>query len=188
MNKKVLAFVVLVIVITFAGVVGWRLGHKSTAPASTQSSSNSPSSPAAASDVKSLVSYNLPDGWKEGTCPDHANKIYFSPNGSTINCDTNPSAPVSMSIDSQNSTVCQQLANVQNVRKHTCISLYIDNHKSLNTTTAFTKSSAHNTEETISSYYIDTGKGVVKVDYTYTSNNDYQNIFDQFAKSLKVNS
>jgi hypothetical protein len=187
MNRKILAAFALIIVITFAGVVGWRLGHKNQTPASTQSSPNAPSSPATTKDVKSLVSYSLPDAWKEGTCPNHANKVYLVPDGATLNCDANPSAPVSLSVDPQNSTDCQQLANVQNVRKHTCISLYIDNHKSLNTTTAFTKSSGRTTDETISSYYIDTGKGVVKVDYTYTSNNDYQNIFDQFAKGLKVN-
>ena len=38
----------------------------------------------------------------------------------------------------------------------------------------------------MSDYYINTGKGVVAIEYTYTSANDFQAGFDQLATSVKV--
>jgi hypothetical protein len=86
-------------------------------------------------------------------------------------------------VDSQNTTDCAQLkpTSTQGVRKHTCISLYISGHKSLKSFTDANGTSA-------ADYFINTGKGVVKVDYAYTSSNDYQAGFDQLATSVKVKS
>jgi hypothetical protein len=108
------------------------------------------------------------------------------PNNASLNCSANPSSPIKIYVDRQYITDCQQLNSPQDVRKHVCISLYIDGHKSLKASTEYPKSSTYKTDTTISDYYIDTGKGVVKVEYTYTSNNDYQIGYDQLAMSLKV--
>jgi hypothetical protein len=64
--------------------------------------------------------------------------------------------------------------------------LYVDGHKSLKASTEYPKSSSYSTDTTISDYYINTGKGVVKIEYTYTSSNDYQTGFDQMALGVKV--
>ncbi len=178
-KTKVTVIVVLVLA-AGAGFMGWRLGHKSasTGTNSTVASSNQATDLAASGNVSSLVSYVLPDGWKEGTCPSAPNKVFIVPTGAALNCDSAAIAPIRIYIDPQNTTDCQQLNSPQGARKHICKSLYIGGHKSLQASTT--------TENTTSDYYIDTGKGVVRVEYIYGSNNAYQTGFDQLANSVKV--
>lgn len=186
-TKLIMGVVVLVLA---AGVLGWRLGHTTKSASSTGTPATSVTSGAdtatAAGDVKALVSYTLPDGWQEATCPSAVGKVYIVPNASKLDCNANPSAPIKLYVDAQNSTDCQQLANVQNVRKHVCISLYISGHKSLKSSTEYPKSSTYSADTTVSDYFINTGKGIVAVEYTYASSNDYQTGFDQFATAISV--
>ena len=168
-----------------AVIIGWRVGKNgktTTTPASGTSSQTS-----AATGLKSLVSYSLPDGWKEASCPAVPDIIYVTPAGTTLNCSADPSAPIKIYVDSQGATDCQQLQGVQNVKKHICSSLYINGHKSLKALTEYPQSSSHSQNTTVSDYYIDTGKGVVRVEYTYTASNDYQTGFEQLSSSVKVN-
>jgi hypothetical protein len=188
-QKKVIQVVVLILgLVIIAGLIGWKLGRsddKQTATLQPTNSATSSTTPASNSDVKSLVSYNLPDGWKEGTCPDASGKLFIVPNGASLQCDNNPIAPVKMYVDANNTADCQQLQNVQNVRKHICKSVFINGHKSLQSSTEYPKSATYPEDTTISDYFIDTGKGVVAVEYTYTSSNNYQLGFDQLANSVK---
>lgn len=177
-NPIIVAIIVLGLII-IAALVGWGLGHKNNPGVV---NGPPPSTTGAGTEVSSLVSYTLPDGWTENTCADAAHKVFVIPQGTSLNCAGNPSAPIALYVDSRNTTDCQQLADVQNVRKHTCSSLYIDGHKSLK---ALTEDSAGTTT---SDYYINTGKGVVAVEYVYTSSNGYQTGFDQLATSVKVKS
>jgi hypothetical protein len=185
-NILVFGAVVLMLVV----VVGiWLIARPNKSsinnPALTSSSSST-----SGTDVKSLVSYTLPDAWTENSCPSSSNTVYVSPNGTSLDCSANPSAPVKVYVDPQNTTDCQQLnpANTQGIKKHVCISLYIGGHKSLKASTTYSSGSSYNTDTTISDYYINTGKGVVAIEYTYTSANNYQVGFDQLAMSVKVNS
>jgi hypothetical protein len=180
MTKNTKMMVVVVAAVIAAGLIGWRLGSSKRATNSTASSATSTASSdsAAAGDPRSLVSYTLPDGWKEGTCPNAANKVFIVPSGSSLQCDSAAIAPVRIYIDPQNTKDCQQLNAPQNVKKHICKSLFINGHKTLQASTE--------TDNTVSDYYIDTGKNVIKVEYTYTTNNAYQTGFDQLANSVKV--
>lgn len=186
-NPKVV--ILTLILVVAAGLIGWKLGHtnnpSSNNGAGATTSSTSTNSVANA-DVNSLISYTLPDGWAQNTCSNAADRVFIIPNGASLNCNSNPSAPIKIYVDSQNTTDCQQLSGVQGVRKHVCISLYVDGHKSLKASTEYPKSSSYGTDTTISDYYINTGKGVVKIEYTYTSSNDYQTGFDQMALGVKV--
>jgi hypothetical protein len=112
--------------------------------------------------------------------------VFVVPGGATLRCDTDLIALVKVFLEPQGATDCQELADVQNVRKHICKSLFIDGHKSLQASTEYSKSATYKVDTTISEYYINTGKGVVRVAYTYTSSNDYQLGFDQLATSIKV--
>lgn len=188
--RKAIQLTVLILgLVIIAGLIGWKLGHSNDSKHSNPVSNNTnatSTTPASNSDVKSLVAYTLPDGWKEGTCPDAGGKLYIVPNGALLQCGSNPASPIKMYVDANNTTDCQQLQNVQNVRKHVCKSLFINGHKSLQSSTEYPKSATYPEDTTISDYYIDTGKGVVAVEYTFTSRNNYQIGFDQLANSVRT--
>ncbi len=192
--KKMSLIIIALIVV--AGLVGWLLGRSddpkptTNQTPSSQNTSQPPSSAGSnsSSDVKSLVSYTLPDGWKEATCPNATGAVFVIPSGASgVNCDANPSSPVKISVDPANNTDCNQLQNVQNVSKHVCVSEFINGKKSLKAETAYNKDSSYKKETAINAYYINTGKGVVKVEYIHDpSSNDYQAGFEQLAKSIQV--
>jgi hypothetical protein len=170
-----------IIVIAGAVLVGWWIGHhnsKNDAPSSSGSQQNTTNTTTNSS-INSLVSYTLPAGWSEASCPSAAGIIYIALNGTSSGC----SAPVKIYMDSKNSTDCQQLkpSSTEGVKKHTCSSLYIDGHKSLKALTDINNTST-------ADYFVNTGKGIVAVEYTYTNANDSQAGFDQLASSIKVKS
>lgn len=193
-KKTALIIIALVVV---AGLLGWFLGRSNNSqPANNQTNNTQPDNSAkpaantnpAGADVKSLVSYTLPDGWKESSCPSAAGAVFIVPNGAgSVNCDANPSSPVKISVDPANSKDCNQLQGVQNVSKHICISEFINGKKSLKAETVYGKDSTYKKDATINAYYIDTGKGVVKVEYIHDpSSSEYQTSFEQLAKSVQV--
>lgn len=190
MRTKVIALLLVLVII--AGFVGWRLGssNDSTNNGGTNSNTSqfSSSGNAESTDVKNSVSYTLPDEWDEGVCPVSNATIYIIPPATSLNCNAKLSAPIKLYVDPQNTTDCQQLkpASTQNIKKHICSSLYIDGHKSLKSLTEYNAGSSYKTNTTISDYYINIGKGVVAIEYTYTTANDFQVGFDQLAKSIKV--
>jgi len=189
-SKNILGLVIAVLaLLLLAGLFGWRLGRSQKQPGINQDSkslSSENNSSSTATDVNAIIAYTMPDGWKDGSCPGQTGTVFVVPNGSSLQCGTSSIAPIRIVIDPQNTTDCQQLNTVQNVRKHVCKSLYIDGHKSLQASTEFPKSSNYPDDTTISDYYIDTGKGVAKVEYMYTSSNNYQLGFDQLANSIHI--
>ncbi len=186
-NKLVLLVAILIL---GAGVLGWRLGHSNTSSTSQPDNTSQPTSVnnANTAGVRSLVSYVLPDGWKEASCTAMAGSVYMVPAGtSNADCSANPSSPVKISVDSGNNTDCNQLQNVQNVSKHICISVYINGHKSLRAETIYNQDSSYKKPTTINAYYINTSKGVVRVEYIHDpKDNGYQAGFDQLANSVRV--
>lgn len=178
-NKLVLLITLLIL---GAGWLGWRLGQpNNTNQPTTVNNANS-------AGVKSLVNYVLPDGWKEASCPGTTGSVFVVPAGaSNVDCNANPSSSIKISVDPANSTDCNQLQNVQNVYKHICISEYINGHKSLKAETVYNQDSSYKKPMAINSYYINSGKGVIKVEYIHDPNdNEYLAGLDQLAKSVQV--
>lgn len=190
------SIVLIAIVVIAAGLFGWWIGQADDKPSPVNQTSNNtvdttdktaPSESTAGMSVKSLVKYTLPDGWKESTCPASESSIYIVPSGANVDCDANPSSPVKISVDPGNNTDCNQLQGVQNVSKHICISEFINGKKSLKAETVYNSESSYKKPTTINAYYINTGKGVIKVEYIHdASDNEYQAGFEQLAKSVQV--
>ncbi|MBA3758445.1 hypothetical protein H0X10_02325 [Candidatus Saccharibacteria bacterium] len=175
--------------------LGWLLGRSSNSdnasnnnqpqPTSSQQASTTPST--SGEDVKSLVTFKLPDGWTEASCPNAAGSVFIIPAGAGgVDCDANPSAPVKVSVDTSNSDDCNDLQNVQNVSKHICSSLFINDKKTLKAETVYNQDSSYKKATTVQAYYINTGKGIIKVEYVYEGSNEYQTGFDELAKSIAV--
>lgn len=175
----------ILLLVILSGFAGWRIGRSDN---STNNTLTSPTSNIAGKKVKALVNYRLPDAWIEDSCSPSSNTIYVVPRGTSLDCSANPSSPIKIYVDSQNTIDCQQLMPVSNegIRKHVCISLYISGHRSLKASTEYGSGSGYKTDTTVSYYYINTGKGVVAIKYIYTSINDFQAGFDQLATSVKV--
>jgi hypothetical protein len=182
---------IVVILIIMAGFGGWLLGRNNSTDSNQTNNSadeneTSTTTPSGEG-VKSLVTYSLPDGWKEASCESNPGSVYIIPAGAgNIDCGANPSSPVKLSVDPGNTKDCNELQNVQNVKKHVCISLYINDMRSLKATTEYLASSPYGQETTINAYYIDTGDGVIKAEYIYNSNNQYQKGFDELVNSVKA--
>jgi len=171
---------------------GLWLGSRSGSPKSSQpGDSNASVQPETAVDdnapgVKSIVSYTLPDGWKEAKCPTSSGSVYIIPAGAAdIDCDASPSSPVKISADPGSSRDCNELQDVRDVKKHICISLYINSLKSLKASTEYLASSSYKKATTIDAYYVDAGEDVIKVEHIYSTDNKYQAGFDQLANSVK---
>ncbi len=172
-----LGILVVIAVILIAWLVGHRHIKNSQTAAKNQSSSSAASN---ASNPKDIVGYTIPNGWSEVDCQ---RVNYVVPSTQALpNCSANPDAPFIISLDNQNTTDCNQLANVSNVKKHTCKSTFIDGHKTLVASTTYQDG------KTIEDYYINTGKGVVNVQYSYDTTNKYQTEYDQLANGITVKS
>ncbi len=192
LRVKKITLVVVALVLA-AGLFGWWVGRPKDSPTNQQPNTQSADTPQTTdsnSSVDSLVSYTLPDGWEVFSCPAAPNAVFVVPAGAdSVDCNANPSSQVKISIDPSNSKDCNQLQNVQNVSKHICISEFINGHKSLKAETVYNKDSSYKKDTAINAYYIDTGKGVVKVEYIHDpSSNEYQTGLEQLAKSMQVKS
>ena len=183
-----LSTLLIAVLVLAAGLFGWWLGRPDT---STNSRPSSQTESTVLNDdapgVKSLISYRLPDGWKEAGCEAAPGSVFITPAGApAVDCEANPSSPVKISVDTGNKKDCNQLQNVQDVKKHVCISLYINNHRSLKASTEYLESSSYGRATTINAYYIDIGEAVIKVEYQFNSDNQYQAGFDELANSVKA--
>lgn len=138
-------------------------------------------------DVNSLIRYTLPNGWSESTCPSSSGSIYFQPNGAPkVDCGNNPELSVVMSASDQNITECSQIQDVKDVKKHICKSLFINDLRSLVAETEYLSSSIYERDTSVKTYYIDSGSGIVKVQYTSASGNQYLNSFDELVNSISA--
>lgn len=190
-STRVNKIVVILSLIILAGLAGWLFGRNNNATSNSQpnGSANENNSETTQNDegVKSLVTYSLPDGWKEASCDSSPGSVYIIPSGADdIDCSANPSSPVKLSVDPGDTKDCNELQNVSEVKKHVCISLYINDMRSLKATTEYLSSSPYGQETTINAYYLDTGNGVIKAEYTYNSGNQYQVGFDELVNSVQA--
>lgn len=187
-QKKLLIRVMLLLIAAI--IFGWAIGRYQNSrktPTDNQTVNQSASNTSDSANIKSIVKYHLPDGWKESSCQSAPGAIFVIPSGAgEVDCSSSPSSPIKMSIDPANNTDCNQLQNVQNVSKHICISEYINGKKSLRAETHYNSQSAYRKDITILAYYINTGKGVAKIEYSYTSHNAYQVGWEELAKSVSV--
>lgn len=176
----------VLLLVLAAGLLGWWVGHTNS-PIPNGPLVSQPTVPISnnnTADVASLIRYNLPDGWKDANCPG-SKSVFVLPAGvAEAACNTNLIAPIKLTVDPGNTKDCNELQNASDVKKHVCISLYIHGLKSLKASTEYLASSSYKQATTINTYYIDTGKGVVKLEYQFTSDNQYQAGFDQLANSV----
>lgn len=189
LRNNLLILLLVTVLILSAILLGWWLGRSNTKSISPSGDTNQAEDENifSSGNIKSLVSYELPEGWKEASCPNQAGSVYILPTqASNIDCNEFPASLIKISVDTSNSTDCNQLQNVQNVSKHVCISEYINAKKSLKAETIFNQASPYKKPTTINAYYINTGKSVIKVAYVHDPNdNSYQAGFDQLAKSVQ---
>lgn len=176
-------------------LVGWLLG-RDTSPSSANNAGGNQVQPPAApqadsqdglnqdTEVQSLVRFSLPDGWSQQACQGRADRLYFLPPGQSLDCAANPSGQISLAVDPQNTTSCQQLDGQLEVRKHVCKSEDINGQRSLESETEFLPSSSYGRQTTIKRYFVDTGDGVVEARYQYNGEATYSAGFEQLAKSL----
>jgi hypothetical protein len=185
MKKKIIFALLAVLVL--GGVIGWIIrgaATKDTPPEASQTQGIG--NHADRSELKSLVSYTVPDGWQEASCDGDKDTVYVLPQEVSLDCNAVPAAPISISIDPQGATDCSELDDNQNVRTHTCKSLDIDGRKSLEAKTEFLPTAGQGRGETFARYFIDTGKGVVKVEYRYSGDATYQQGYDTIAQSISI--
>jgi len=184
--KKWLLPIVSVVVLVGGLTILWGAFQRADAPGN-DAASNSKQQPIT-DDVRSLVGYTLPAGWQEGSCAGDSTKVYLSPPGTAVNCDADPRAPFVVLVDPRNTTDCQHVTAPNGVLGHTCKTVYVDGRRAVQTVTEYPKSELYAKAETDSYYFIDTGKGVVQVEYIYGAkgSNSYQAEFDQLAQSVKV--
>lgn len=135
--------------------------------------------------VKELVMYQVPAGWAETDCG-NGNLIYVRPAEAAQGCmvGTNPDSLISLSVKEQY-TDCNQLQPKQSVTRHVCSSLFIDGNKTLKSTTTYPQN-PNESAKTISNYYVNTGKSVVRIQYVYHADNSHQPVFEALTNSIKV--
>ncbi len=179
--------IVVALVLLVAGGLHALLSNKAADNASTASHPVS-GAKISSSNLKSSVSYTLPDGWGKSLCPSSTKIVYVVPSGTVLNCNAVPSSPIKIYVDTGNTTDCQQLitASIQNIKKHVCKSLYISGRKALKASTTYGAGPVYKTDTTVSDYYINTGKTVIAVEYTYMSANNFQAGFDQLATTAVI--
>ena len=185
MNKRILVVIIGLIVLAFGA--GYLLSRQNepepsnTTPTVTENTTN----PTSSGSVESAVSYTLPNGMEKAMCAgDEA--VYIVPTGDPAECNQNPPAEISLSMDTGDTNDCNQLQNVSDVKKHTCISLFINGQKTLKASTEYLASSSYGKDLTINAYYLDTGDGVVKAEYAFEGDGRYQAEFDELVNSMKA--
>jgi hypothetical protein len=140
-----------------------------------------------AANVKNLVSYSLPDGWSETTCPSVLGSVHFQPSSAPkTDCGDIPELRIKLSVISGNITECSQIQDVKEVKKHICKSLYINDLRSLKAETEYLDSSVYGRSTNVQTYYIDSGSGIIKAEYIHAESGIYQSEFDELTSSIKA--
>ena len=80
--------------------------------------------------VDSLITYSLPDGANDVDC-------------------SAPSSSIKLSVDPGDAKDCNELQNVSEVKKHVCISLFVNDLRSLKATTEYLVSSSYGRDTTL---------------------------------------
>src|SRR5690242_18069211 len=101
MKKMIIALAIVGAVIAI--IIGWGSINNANAPGSGSLSQDNTIS----TDAKALVSYTLPIGWQEASCPDASQYVLIVPTGATLDCAADPRAPISLMVDPRNTKDCQ---------------------------------------------------------------------------------
>ncbi len=189
--KRIVMIVGGLTLIALAVFVGWSFGRNDTAGNNDDGQSQSKSAQSEADqtggtapELQSLVSFTVPDGWRQEGCAGRPASLYFIPPGQNLDCAADPSALVSLTVDPQNTTSCQQLDGQQQVSRHVCRSQDINGRRSLEAETDYLQSSRFGRETTIKRYFIDTGDKVVEARYQFSGADSAGDGFERLAKSI----
>lgn len=187
-NYLVLVLIMLALLLTLAGVIGWLIGRDdSTSDKSDQqAASSSEESQVSAGRVTDLVEFDVPGGWKQAECEGAEDVIYFVPSSQVPDCNSGPAWSITLAIDPQSRTDCNQLQNVQDVSKHICKSIFIDGRKTLEAQTVYNQDSVVLPDRTVDAYFLDTGKGVVVARYIHDGTAAYGTVFNNLVMGLRV--
>ncbi len=183
---------IISLIVLLALAIGFIVGSNNddngslSTPAAEVETATDVAGPATDADIKALVSYALPDGWAESTCPSSSGSVNFRPNSAPeVDCSNNPELSISLSESSENITECSQIQDVQEVRKHICKSLFINDLRSLVAETEYLASSTYGRETSVKTYYFDYGSGIVKALYASADGSSYQSGFDELVNSIR---
>jgi len=144
------------------------------------------------STVESLVSYQLPDGWTKVECGGENDVVLIVPAQRVKpDCATlSDSWPMTLMKDPMKTTDCNQIkVNNQQITNHVCSSQNVNGQKMLVSSTTYNDKSLYGKDTKVSDYYLDTKKGVIKLEYAddqTSTEDDYQAQFDQIANSMQV--
>lgn len=181
----------IVLAVVIALIAGWMIGRDDKQVDNKQSGASNTDTEVAdqqtsAGRVTDLVEFDVPGGWKQAECEGAEDVIYFIPSSETPDCSSVPAWSITLAVDPQSRKDCNQLQNVQNVSKHICKSIFIDNHKTLQAQTVYNQDSSVLPNRTVDAYYIDTGKGVVVARYIHDGSADHGTTFNDLVMGLRV--
>jgi hypothetical protein len=182
--------VVIIIIAAFLAFLGTQKDNKKV------STSNKPVTPSENNStipkIDSLMSYTLPTDWTKQNCGGSTEVVLIVPAGKVSpNCVALASSwPMKIVMDTLNTTDCNQIkVNNQQVTNHVCSSQPINGSKIFVSGTTFNNKSLYGRDTRVSDYFVNTPKGVVKLEYAddlSSPEDDYQAQFDQIANSIKV--
>ncbi len=178
----------LALTLSVGFIVGSNRNSKSEKITSNEPSTKSeqPAKNVSTGDVKEIISYQIPSGWKEATCADDNKSVYFITNDNPeVDCSAAPESQVKLSTGNENYTECSEIPEKQEVKKHICKSEFINDLRSLVAETEYLASSVYGRETSLKTYYIDSGSGIVKSEYIYSSDGSDQAGFESLVKSIK---
>lgn len=179
--------IALILLVLVSGLAGWLIGRRNDNNDNSEVNDTSQAAPPTSSGrVTDLVEFDVPGGWDQESCEGHEDVVYFVPSDQAPDCSNEPQESITLAVDPQNNTDCNQLQDVQDVSKHVCRSIFIDGHKTLEATTVYNQDSDVLPNRTIDAYYLDTGEGVVVARYIHDGNAEHGTVFHDLAKGLRV--
>lgn len=182
--------IALVVLVFLAGLIGWGIGrnnNESASDISEPASGNEAAEPQSAqSTVDELVTYSVPAGYSKSSCDSQRDEVYIV-NGSDLpDCEAVPEESITLQIDENDNTDCDEIQDVVSVSRHVCRSVFIDGRKTLEASTTYTEVSSYMPERTIDAYYMNTGKGVVLARYIHGVDAPESTAFHDLVYSMRV--
>jgi hypothetical protein len=184
----------ILLVIAIAAILWLVFGNNNDRNSKTSTPNPQPANSSANknSQINSLISYDLPDGWKTVSCNNASEVILIVPTGRvTPDCASlSDNWPMKIMMDPKHTTECSQIkVNSQQVTNHICSSQSINGNKIFVASTTYNNKSTYGKDTKVSEYFVDTKSGVVKLEYAddlASTEDDYQPQFDQIANSIKI--
>ena len=191
MSKNIVIVILSILLFLAIGIgIGYRLNNDTNEDIN-PNQSNSENTEAKASNgiskVNDYVAYQVPGGWEQKICDRDTDSVYFATsNFRQVDCSSAPESQIKLSLSSENYTECNQIPEKQDVKKHICISKYINDLRSLHAETEYLPSSSFGKETSMKTYYIDSGQGMIKAEYIYSANGSDQTGFESLVDSIKA--